>query len=93
MSAAETTLVTGGSGFVGFAVARKLVESGHRVRALLRPTSDRIHLSRLGVEFAEGDLRDAEAVGRAMSWSAGFFTSRPIIGCGRATRRKSYTTT
>ena len=56
---AKAVLVTGASGFVGSAVARKLVERGFAVRALVRPTSPRFHLAGLDLEFAEGDLRDA----------------------------------
>jgi dihydroflavonol-4-reductase len=63
----EKTLVTGASGFVGFAVARKLVENGHAVRVLIRPTSPKTHLAKLGVEFVEGDMRDPASVARAMA--------------------------
>ncbi len=35
------TLLTGGTGFVGSAVARVLLARGHAVRALVRPRSDR----------------------------------------------------
>jgi len=62
MSAGDKVLVTGASGFVGSAVARKLVERGFAVRALVRPTSPRFHLEGLDIEFAEGDLLDAETV-------------------------------
>jgi dihydroflavonol-4-reductase len=60
-------LVTGGSGFVGAAVVRQLLQSGHPVRALVRPTSARTNLEGLTVEIAEGDLRDAGSLIRAMS--------------------------
>ena len=60
-------LVTGASGFVGSAVAKTLAEAGFTVRALVRPTSPREHLKGVSVEFAEGDLRDAESVRRAMT--------------------------
>lgn len=60
-------LVTGASGFVGSAVAKILVEAGFPVRALVRPTSPRQHLNGVPVEFAGGDLRDAESVRRAMA--------------------------
>jgi dihydroflavonol-4-reductase len=60
-------LVTGGSGFVGAAVVRQLLQLGHPVRALVRPTSARTNLEGLTVEIAEGDLRDAGSLMRAMS--------------------------
>jgi dihydroflavonol-4-reductase len=59
------TLLTGASGFVGSAVARTLLRAGFRVRALVRNRSPRSHLQGLDLEFAEGDLRDADAVRRA----------------------------
>ena len=60
-------LVTGASGFVGSAVAKKLAEAGFSVRALVRPTSPRAHLTGFDIEFVEGDLRDAESVRRAVA--------------------------
>jgi len=59
-------LLTGASGFVGSAVARRLRAAGFPVRALVRATSPTAHLSDLGLDFVTGDLRDAEAVRRAM---------------------------
>jgi dihydroflavonol-4-reductase len=60
-------LVTGASGFVGSAVARKLAERGLAVRALVRPGSPRQHLAGLDIEFVTGDLRDQESVRAAMA--------------------------
>ena len=65
--AGDRVLVTGASGFVGSAVARALIRSGYRVRALLRPTSKRTNLAGLEVEIVEGDMRDAASVARAMA--------------------------
>ena len=61
MSNKEKILVTGASGFVGSAVARKLVEAGFSVRALVRGKSPRAHLAGLDLEFFEGDLRDRKS--------------------------------
>jgi dihydroflavonol-4-reductase len=64
---ADTVLVTGASGFVGSAVARKLLQRGFAVRALVRPTSPRFHLAGLDIAFAEGDLLDPATVRPAMA--------------------------
>ena len=66
MDLTGTALVTGASGFVGSAVARKLAERGLSVRALVRQGSPRQHLTGLDIEFVTGDLRDAESVRAAM---------------------------
>jgi len=60
-------LLTGASGFVGSAVARRLRAAGFPVRALVRTTSPVAHLSDLGLDFVTGDLRDAASVRRAMA--------------------------
>ena len=57
-----TTLVTGASGFLGWHVARALVERGDRVRALCRPASQ---IRELDVERVTGDLRDPGSLARA----------------------------
>ena len=61
-----TTLVTGATGFVGAAVLRCLAESGHNVRALVRPTSDRLNLSDVDCEIVTGDLTEPESLKRAV---------------------------
>ena len=67
MGSTAETLITGASGFVGSAVARKLVQSGYRVRALIRPGSPRRHLAGLDLRFVDGDMRDAPSLRRAMA--------------------------
>src|SRR5262245_53351050 len=57
------TLVTGGSGYFGETVVRRLLERGDRVRVLdLVDNEDRPSQ----VEFVRGDVRDPEVVRRAM---------------------------
>jgi nucleoside-diphosphate-sugar epimerase len=58
------TLVTGGGGFLGKAIVRRLVENGDRVRTLQR--GEYPELEELGVECVRGDVADAEVVDRAV---------------------------
>jgi nucleoside-diphosphate-sugar epimerase len=53
-------LLTGATGFLGRAVARRLVDAGHTVAALVRDTD--ADLNSLGVEPQEGDLASLDAV-------------------------------
>jgi dihydroflavonol-4-reductase len=57
-------LVTGATGFVGWHVARKLVEARYCVRALVRGEG-RVH--ELDVETVTGDLREPSSVERAVA--------------------------
>lgn len=63
---ANRVLVTGATGFVGAAVARRLVAEGFAVRALVRAGSDRRNLEGVPVEPVEGDLRAPESLTRAV---------------------------
>src|SRR5215472_4814700 len=67
MSTQDKVLVTGASGFIGSAVAHRLVESGFSVRALVRAKSPRAHLAGLDLDFFEGDLRDRKSLERALA--------------------------
>ncbi len=66
-------LLTGGTGFVGSAVARALLRSGWDVRALVRPNSDRRNLSGLQLETVEGDLGEVNSLERAAGGCAAVF--------------------
>ncbi|HEX3696385.1 MAG TPA: hopanoid-associated sugar epimerase [Polyangia bacterium] len=59
--------LTGGTGFVGFHVARLLAEGGAHVRCLVRDSHRAGPLRALGVEAVEGDVRDQVSVRRAMA--------------------------
>ncbi len=59
----NNTLVTGATGFVGWHIARKLLDRGEHVRILVRDVSRVRELD--GAEVVVGDLRDAESLARA----------------------------
>lgn len=65
----KPVLVTGATGFVGWHVARRLVERGYSVRALVRPGGK---LRELDAEPVAGDLREPQSLARA------------VAGCGLA---------
>jgi len=60
----KPTLVTGATGFVGWHVARQLLDRGEAVRALARDPSKLQELD--GGEPVRGDLRDADSLKRAV---------------------------
>ncbi len=64
--AGDLVLVTGASGFVGSAVARKLAARGFRVRVLVRKNSPRANIVGFEWDIAEGDMRDAASLAAAM---------------------------
>jgi dihydroflavonol-4-reductase len=69
----DTALITGATGFVGAHVARRLLDHGFRVAALVRPGSNRSLLQSLDIDWRDGDLRDAVSINRAMSGCSAVF--------------------
>lgn len=69
MSSTADVFLTGASGFVGSAVLRALLAAGHRVRALVRPSSRYADLEDPRVEFSHGDLRDRDSISKAIAGS------------------------
>jgi nucleoside-diphosphate-sugar epimerase len=59
--------LTGGTGYIGRALARRLAGEGHEVRALVRPTSNAEPLKQLGVATFVGDVADRASMREGMS--------------------------
>jgi dihydroflavonol-4-reductase len=66
-------LVTGGTGFVGSAVVRSLIERGHKARALVRPNSTLANLDGLDVELRAGSLTDPASFRAALAGCRSLF--------------------
>jgi dihydroflavonol-4-reductase len=69
----EKALVTGATGFVGAAIARRLLAEGFAVRVLARKVNPRANLEGLAVEVAEGDLTDPASLKRAAEGCSAVF--------------------
>ena len=70
---AQPILVTGATGFVGAAIARKLLDRGHAVRVLARPGAVLDNLAGLDVEITAGDLNDHPSLAAAVKGVAGLY--------------------
>ncbi len=70
---AVTVAVTGGSGVVGAAVVRHLVDAGHQVRALARSTSSGASVAALGATPVPGDVLDPTSLVELVSGSSWVF--------------------
>ena len=80
-------LLTGGAGFIGSAIADRLLAAGHRVRVLdaLLPAvhpSGSAPLLPDGVEFLRGDVRDRAAVEQALSGVDAVCHQAAMVGLG-----------
>jgi 2-alkyl-3-oxoalkanoate reductase len=77
-------LVTGGGGFLGSAIVKRLLDRGERVRSFSRAHYP--HLAGWGVEQIQGDLSEAEALLSACSGVSSVFHVAAKAGVwGRAT--------
>ncbi|HEX5303350.1 MAG TPA: NAD-dependent epimerase/dehydratase family protein [Streptosporangiaceae bacterium] len=61
-----TVLVTGGTGFLGTSLGRRLLADGARVRVLARSAAKAGPLAEMGADIVLGDINDQPAVSRAV---------------------------
>ena len=82
--------VTGGSGFIGSTLVRRLVADGWTVRALARSDSSAAAVEGAGAEAARGDLDDADVLTAAASGCEVAFHAAALINdwATRATFRR-----
>ncbi len=72
--------ITGATGLVGGHVAEEALKRGHRVRALVRQSSDTRWLDQLGVERVIGDLEDANSLREGATGADWVFNCAAKVG-------------
>lgn len=79
-------LVAGATGQLGSEIVQRLLERGHKVRALVRPSSDAQRVAALekaGAEITRGDLTDAESLRPACAGARVVISTVSMIATGR----------
>ncbi len=76
----KTIFITGATGLVGSHAAEEALKRGHRVRALVRPTSDTRLLDQWGVQTITGDLEDSKALQAGASGADWIFNCAAKVG-------------
>ena len=62
----DTILITGGTGFIGIHLVRRLSDLGYNMRLLIRESSDISPFKELkNIEYIYGDVRDIESLSEA----------------------------
>jgi len=76
----KTIFITGATGLVGSHAAEGALKRGHRVRALVRGTSDTRWLDRWGVETVVGDLENIESLRAGVAGADWVFNCAAKVG-------------
>lgn len=72
-------LITGANGFLGSWLTRALIEKGHDVSVLVRPTSDLSELQGLDFKKVYGDVTDPESLNKAFKGMDGIFHLAGVV--------------
>ncbi len=81
--------ITGATGFVGQALASRLLANGAQVRALARPSPRAELLSQAGAEIISGDLSNADALRRAVDAAEVVYHAAALVDA-HGTRRQFF---
>jgi nucleoside-diphosphate-sugar epimerase len=76
----KTIFITGATGLVGSHAAEEALRRGHRVRALVRGSSDTRWLDAWGVDKVPGDLEDPDALRRGVAGADWVFNCAAKVG-------------
>jgi dihydroflavonol-4-reductase len=87
-----TTLITGGTGFIGSHLARALQRRGDELRLLIRSSSSADHLADLEFERVNGDVTDRRAVRRAVEGVDRVFHVAGVTSMRRGLRERLIST-
>src|ERR1700682_663994 len=80
--------LTGGTGFIGCEVARRLRARGHEVRALVRDRARATELEKIGCILVAGELNDVPAIREGMQGSDGVIHCAGMYEVGIAKSRR-----
>ena len=83
----KKALITGGSGFIGYHLIRRLCQANVAVRCLVRQTSSRSLLQPFEIEYCVGELSDPDSLRRAVD---GCDTVFHVAGLVRAWNYQEY---
>ena len=83
-------LVTGGTGFIGNHVVRRLIGEGHTVRVLVRNASTTQSIKALGAEIIEGNLLQPASLQGAATHVDTVVHTAAVVGSGRASEAEYY---
>jgi len=75
--------LTGASGYLGRRLACRLAETGHEVRALVRPTSKTDSLAKAGISTFTGDITDRFSLREGMSGADWVIHAAALLDLGR----------